>query len=185
MVISEFKAINETGQSTTVQGKTVYSDWIELQNRGATAVNLGGWYLTDDPDNLTKWALPAVQIAPGGFLLVFASGIEEIDHPENWPYRDTLGYYHTNFTLGADGEYLALISPDLLVAHEYGSIADRTDYPTPAGRSLLRPLRQQRTVFQHADAGPQPMASDTPRSRTSRSSRMRQAPTRASSSTWS
>lgn len=129
VVISEFKAVNNAGQSTTVQGKTVYSDWIELQNRGTTAVNLGGWYLTDDPDNLTKWAFPVVQIAPGGFLLVFASGIKEIDHPENWPYRDSLGYYHTNFTLDADGEYLALISPDLLVAQEYGSIADRTDYP--------------------------------------------------------
>ncbi|MGE5294331.1 MAG: CotH kinase family protein [Solirubrobacterales bacterium] len=130
VVISEFKAINETGQSTTVQGKTAYPDWIEIQNRGTTAVDLNGWYLTDDPDNLTKWAFPSVQVAPLGFLLVFASGIEESDHPENWPYRDSLGYYHTNFILDGKGEYLALISPDGQVAHEYVSNAKGTGYPT-------------------------------------------------------
>ena len=121
LVISELMAVNENGFSTTVEGETAYPDWIEIHNAGAGAVNLGGWYLTDDPDNLTKWALPAVQIAAGGFLAVFASGIEQADHPENWPYRDQRGYYHANFTLDADGEYLALVAPDLQVAHEYAS----------------------------------------------------------------
>jgi len=121
LVISEFMAINENGLSTTVEGKTVYPDWIEIRNLEASPVNLDGWYLTDDPDDLTKWALPAVQIAAGGFLVVFASGIEQADHPENWPYRDTKGYYHTNFTLDGDGEYLALVTPDLQVMHEYAS----------------------------------------------------------------
>ncbi len=127
VVISEFAAVNENGFSTTVEGKTVNSDWIEISNRGTGPVNLGGWYLTDDPDNLTKWAFPAVQIAAGGFLVVFASGIEQADHPENWPYRDQKGYYHTNFTLDGDGEYLALVSPDLQVAHEYASYAGGED----------------------------------------------------------
>lgn len=127
LVISELMAVNENGLSTTVEGKTVYPDWIEIHNTGAGPANLGGWYLTDDPDNLTKWALPPVQIAAGGFLVVFASGIEQADHPENWPYRDQKGYYHANFTLDADGEYLALVSPDLKVAHEYASHAGGRD----------------------------------------------------------
>ena len=121
LVISEFMAVNENGMSTTVDGKTVYPDWIEIRNPGAAPVNVGGWCLTDDPDNLTKWAFPAVQVAAGGFLVVFASGIEQADHPENWPYRDQKGYYHTSFTLDGDGEYLALVAPDLHVAHEYAS----------------------------------------------------------------
>jgi hypothetical protein len=121
VVISEFMAVNENTLSTTVEGKTVYPDWIEIQNRGAAAVNLGGWFLTDDPDDLAKWEMPPVQIAAGGFLVVFASGIDQADHPENWPYRDQKGYYHTNFALDGDGEYLALVSPDMQVAHEYGS----------------------------------------------------------------
>jgi len=129
LAISEFKAINETGQSTTVQGRTVYPDWIELHNTGTAPVNILGWYLTDDPCDLTKWAMPAVTVAPGGYLLCFASGIEEEDHPENWPYRDQSGYYHTNFTLGGDGEYLALVSPELEVVQEYGSRLDGSGYP--------------------------------------------------------
>lgn len=129
LVISEFKAINETGQSTTVEGETTYPDWIELRNPGTAAVNLLGWYLTDDPCDLTKWAMPATTLASGGFLLVFASGIDEQDHPENWPYRDQAGYYHTNFTLSGEGEYLALVSPDLEVVHEYGSRADGSGFP--------------------------------------------------------
>jgi hypothetical protein len=129
VVISEFKAINETEQSTMVQGKAVYPDWIEIQNRGTAAVNLGGWYLTDDPCDLTKWKMPAVQVVAGGFFLVYASGIQEEDHPENWPYKDASGAYHTNFTLDADGEYLALVSPDGQVVHEYGSRVDGTGFP--------------------------------------------------------
>jgi hypothetical protein len=131
LVISEFMAVNETALATTVEGKTVYPDWIELANRAAGPVNLAGWYLTDDPGDLTKWALPAVQIAPGGFLVVFASGIQPADHPENWPYRDIRGYYHANFSLAGDGEYLALVSPDRQVAHEYVSQTqgDQPGYP--------------------------------------------------------
>ncbi len=92
VVISEFQAINETGISTIVAGKTVSPpDWIEIHNRGTEPVTLGGWYLTDDPDDLTKWALPAVPVVAGGFLVFFASGIQEQDHPENWPYRDQAG----------------------------------------------------------------------------------------------
>jgi len=129
VVISEFKAINEADRSTIVQGKVVYPDWIELQNRGTTTVNLGGWHLTDDPCDLAKWTLPAVQLASGAFFVVYASGIQEEDHPENWPYKDTAGAYHTNFSLSSEGEYLALVSPDGQVVHEYGSRTDGGGYP--------------------------------------------------------
>ncbi len=129
VVINEFKAINETGLSTTVEGEITYPDWIELRNRGTVSVNLLGWYLTDDPGDLRKWALPATTLAPGGYLLVFASGIQAQDHPENWPYRDQRGYYHTSFVLAGEGEYLALVSPDLQVVQEYGSHVSGGGFP--------------------------------------------------------
>ena len=56
-------------------------------------------------------------------------GFEQADHPENWPYRDQKGYYHTNFALNGDGEYLALVGPDLQVAHEYGSRTNLAEHP--------------------------------------------------------
>ena len=138
LVISEFMSDNKTAMSTRVAGQVVYPDWIEIQNRGDETMDMTGWYLTDDPADLQKWAFPAVRIQPGGVLLVFASGIQEEDHPENWPYQDTTGYYHTNFKLDSDGEYLALVAPNLQVAHHYGSATgDPNDGDVPALRTDL------------------------------------------------
>ena len=46
------------------------SEWIEIHNPQSTEVNLGGWYLTDDPSNLAKWQLPTTSVGPGGYLVV-------------------------------------------------------------------------------------------------------------------
>ena len=50
-----------------------YNDWIELYNSSGTAVNLSGYYLSDDSLKLEKWAFPSQEIAPQKYLLVFAS----------------------------------------------------------------------------------------------------------------
>ena len=80
------------------------SDWIELFNEQTQTVNLNGWYLTDDPGDLTKWQFPAVNIGANGFLIVFASGKDRA--PVN---GDPL---HANFQLGSGGEFLALVEAD-------------------------------------------------------------------------
>lgn len=131
LLISEFMAINETVLSTEVAGQTLYPDWIEIRNFGSASIDLAGWYLTDDPEDLAKWPLPAIRLAAGESLVVFASGVEQTDDPDNWPYRDDAGFYHTNFALDGEGEYLALVRPDLHVAHQYGSPdSDEPGYPT-------------------------------------------------------
>ncbi|NQV33547.1 MAG: CotH kinase family protein, partial [Phycisphaeraceae bacterium] len=121
ITISEFSAVNDKGLSTFVEGLETRSDWIEIHNAARESINLDGWYLTDDPENLTLWAFPEIHIGPQQTVIVWASGIQAEDHPENWPYVDDLGDYHTNFRLSRDGDYLALISPDLQVVHEYAS----------------------------------------------------------------
>jgi hypothetical protein len=90
------------------------SDWIEIYNSGPNAVNLAGWHLTDEPANLTKWTFPATNLPAGGYLVVFASGKD----------RAVAGReLHTNFQLGNDGEYLALVQPDgATIAHAYSPI---------------------------------------------------------------
>jgi len=87
------------------------SDWIELQNQSASAFDLEGWRLTDDPRDLSKWSFPAVELLPGRYLLVFASGKD----------RAVSGAeLHTGFRLDVDGEFLALVAPDgLEVVHAY------------------------------------------------------------------
>ncbi len=107
--INEFLAINATG---AVDKDDDASDWIELHNSGDTPVDLTGWYLTDDADNLTKWPIPKGTIAAGGFFLIHASGkdFSSIFNPE----------IHANFSLDSDGEYLALVEPDgTQIAHEF------------------------------------------------------------------
>lgn len=97
-VLSEFLAQNDT---VLADEDGAFSDWIEIYNPGPSATNLNGFYLTDDPDNPTKWQFPAQSIAAGGYLVVFASGKN----------RAVAGApLHTSFSLDADGEYLALVA---------------------------------------------------------------------------
>ena len=79
------------------------SDWIEIHNEGTAPVDLTGWYVTDDSNDLTRWAFPAVTLEAGGYLVVFASDKDR---------RDPGAELHTSFRLSGGGEYLALVQPD-------------------------------------------------------------------------
>ncbi len=101
--IIEFMASND---ATLLDGDGETSDWIELFNAGDAPLDLLGWHLTDDDANLDKWTFPSVTLAPGAFLIVFASGQLTETHV------DAGGHLHTDFSLSAGGEYLALVEPD-------------------------------------------------------------------------
>jgi hypothetical protein len=102
VAISEFMAING---HTLADQDNEFSDWIELHNTTNAPVDLSGWHLTDDPGELSKWTFPAVTLGPDGYLVVFAS---EKNRTSTGPGTQL----HTNFKLGGDGEYLALVEPD-------------------------------------------------------------------------
>ena len=106
--INEFLASNDGG---LLDEDGDASDWIELHNTGPGPQDLAGWYLTDDQTDLTRWALPAVTIQPGGYLVVFASDKDR---------SNPAGELHTNFRLSAGGEYLGLVQDDgITVVDEY------------------------------------------------------------------
>ena len=70
VVVNELMADNDT-VAAVPQGE--FDDWIELVNLGDQDVDLEGMYLSDNPDNLRKWAFPAqIIISAGGYLLVWA-----------------------------------------------------------------------------------------------------------------
>lgn len=110
ILINEFMAKNTV---TLADEDGDFSDWIELYNPGETSVNLNGYYLTDKADNLTKWDIPNVNLAPDSYLVIFASDKK----------RDKAGSeLHTNFNLSASGEFLALVEPDgVTIVHSYGA----------------------------------------------------------------
>ena len=107
-VISEFMADNET---VLADGDGDFSDWIEIYNPTGSAINLNGYYLTDDAADLTKWQFPSTSLASGGRVIVFASGKAP---------AGPAAELHTNFKLSKGGEYLALVAPDgITVLHAF------------------------------------------------------------------
>jgi hypothetical protein len=111
-VISEFLAVNSNGLLDKDHDS---SDWIEIYNPTAKAIDLDGWYLTDNIDNLEKWEFPPAMLPAGGYLVVFASGKD---------VRQSGGELHASFSLQAGGESIALVQPDgKTIAHAY------VDYP--------------------------------------------------------
>ena len=109
LVISEFMATNVTTYSD-YSGE--YPDWIEIHNLDSTTVDLSDYSLTDSASNLQKWTFPSTTIAPDGYKLVFASAPLDSNGDVIDNYVDPLGFAHTNFKLGSDGEYLALVYED-------------------------------------------------------------------------
>ncbi len=80
-----------------------FDDWFELYNAGASAVNLAGYFLTDNLADTDKWAIPAGTTIPaGGYLLVWADGKDTLDTAP----------LHTAFSLSANGEAIGLFAPD-------------------------------------------------------------------------
>ena len=110
-VISEFMASND---NSLADGDGNSSDWIELYNPTTTPIDLAGWHLTDDSEELGKWEFPSgTSLAANDYLVVFASG-QNVDD-----YVDPGGSLHTNFKLSAGGEYLALTDFSESIVHEY------------------------------------------------------------------
>ncbi len=98
IVMNEFLAKNNAVNKDKAGD---YADWLELYNLTSKDVALGGFYLTDNPDNLTKWQFPSnVTIQANSYLLVWCDG--ETDDAE----------LHASFNLGAAGEFIGLIAPD-------------------------------------------------------------------------
>ena len=100
-VVSEFLADN-SGILLDEDGDS--SDWIEVYNPSSAALDLGGYFLSDDNGDLQKWMFPAqTYVQPQECLLVYASSKNR---------RQAGLPLHTNFKLKGSGEYLGLISPD-------------------------------------------------------------------------
>jgi len=100
VIINEFSAAN---MSDYPDNYGEFEDWIELYNAGTNAVDLGGWFLSDNINNPDKWAFPAgVTIGPGEHLVVFCSDRDEV----------TSGFVHAGFKLTqTKNEYVFLSDP--------------------------------------------------------------------------
>ncbi len=72
IVINEYSAANLHRDADDFNN---HEDWIELYNRGTSAVHLAGWHLSDDEDTPTLWTIQEdFIIAPGGYMIFWCSG---------------------------------------------------------------------------------------------------------------
>lgn len=127
VILSEFLANNANGVRDNFASR---SDWIELLNRSDTAVDLGGWFLTDDPAQPTQWRFPSVTLGARAYLLVWASGMDQ---------TNPLAPLHTNFKLATEGEYLALVDPHTNVVSEFAPTYPPQEPDISYGRDRTTP----------------------------------------------
>ncbi len=97
--INEFMADNEI---TITDPEDDYEDWIEIYNAGATAVDIGGMYISDDIYDLSKWwQIPATNPAE--------TTIQSGESIMLWADKDTQdGVLHVDLKLSNSGEEIGL-----------------------------------------------------------------------------
>lgn len=109
VVINELMASNDE-DSGIADAAGEYDDWIEIYNNTTETINLQGFFLSDDEEDLHKWAFPnGTQIAANDYLIIWADKDEE------------QAGLHTNFKLSKSGE-------SLFLTHEDGTAVDAMQY---------------------------------------------------------
>ena len=114
VVINEFSAAN---WDADVDNHGEYEDWIELYNAGPTAVDLGGYFLSDRESNPDKYEIPAgTTIAAGGYLRFWCSGRDIVEGT----------HIHTNFkiTQTVVDEDVVFTDPDGITIIDINYIAE-------------------------------------------------------------
>lgn len=91
--------ISEFGGSTG----SVASDWVEIYNSTGSAVNLGGYGISNNPKNPAKWVFPDISIEPGEYLLLYATGSADKAQKKN---------LKLNFNISSTGEALFFFDPN-------------------------------------------------------------------------
>ncbi|MBT4580094.1 MAG: T9SS type A sorting domain-containing protein [Candidatus Marinimicrobia bacterium] len=112
--INEILAKND---NTLADDYGEYDDWIEIINHGEIQVELDGFYLTDNLNQLTKWSFPFTNIViePDSFLIIWCDNDDE------------QGDLHTNFKLSSGGESFAIVSPDGLTILDSLTFPNQTE----------------------------------------------------------
>ena len=99
-----------------------YPDWIELYNNSSQPIDLSNHFLTDDLDEPNKWQIPTgCVISAYGYLVFWA---------DDAIYASTNHGYHLPFKYSADGEDVALVTPDqhIVDAVKYPAILSDVSY---------------------------------------------------------
>lgn len=119
-------AISELLADPADEGRDAAFEWVELVNYGTEPVSLGGWQIGDARD---LDAIPPVEVAPGGYLLVAA--------PSAALPAGALVVHLSDGAIGAglnnEGDAVRLIAPDGALVDAVSFGADTSIFePAPA-----------------------------------------------------
>ena len=127
LVINEIMAGNV---SAVADQNGEYDDWVELYNGNNFSLNLNGYYLSDNENELTKWTFPNLTIPANGYLIIWC---------------DTAGNsqtgLHTTYRLSADQEEVYLTDPTNTVidaVHYVNMITDMGFARVPNGTGPMQ-----------------------------------------------
>jgi gliding motility-associated-like protein len=117
VVINEYSCSNINGP-TDAYGQR--EDWVELYNTSGTAINLVGYFLSDDKFTPQKWAVPsAVNIPANGRIMVYCSNRNLVNGSQ----------LHPNFSLTQmKGEYIVLSNPSGTIIDSVHLIPTQADH---------------------------------------------------------
>ena len=127
LVINEIMAGNVTA-ITDQNGE--YDDWVELYNGNSFSLNLNGYYLSDNENELTKWTFPNVSIPANDYLIVWCDTA-----------GGTQSGLHTTYRLSADQEEVYLTDPTGTVVdavHFVNMITDKGYARVPNGSGVMQ-----------------------------------------------
>ena len=116
-----------------IDGEGNQSDWIELLNTGDAAVTLDGGFLSDDPEDRTKYMIPSLTIEPGERVVIRCAG-------------DYAREGEADFALSRDGSTVILTGP-------MGNTVSEVTYPD-LGKECSWALQEDGTYLETTQTTP-------------------------------
>lgn len=135
MSINQGEIVDEAGDA---------DPWVEIHNLGPGTLDLSGYYLSDDPANPTKWALPSKKLADGEYLLLWLDE-ETGEGSTHAPFRPQAGGGTLILSTGQPGSNTVIDTvayPSWTVGEAYirrgawGANWTSSNQPTPAAANL-------------------------------------------------
>ena len=68
LVINEIVSSNN---STYPDRFDKFNDWVEIKNLSSNVLDLEGYWISDDVNDIYKWNIPELQIPPNSFEIIY------------------------------------------------------------------------------------------------------------------
>ena len=134
LVINEIMASNSL---SIADQDGEYDDWVELYNGNSFSLNLNGYYLSDNENDLTKWSFSNVTIPANDYLIVWCDTA-----------GSTQSGLHTTYRLSSDQEEVYLTSPTGIVIDAVHYVNMPTDTAYARVPNGFGPMKYQNHTYE-------------------------------------